>query len=81
MLVPGTQCYKWIKPDAPQFKWKIDRSRAVSPAAKYTLFFVFPIESAQLVLLFLWIGSQNDRMFLFGSGYIGLMAVTLTRLE
>ena len=32
-------------------------------------FFVFPIESAQYVMLFLWIGSQNDRVFLFGSGY------------
>ena len=32
-------------------------------------FFVFPIESAQPVMLFLWIGSQNDRKVLFGSGY------------
>jgi len=32
-------------------------------------FFVFPIESAQYLMLFLWIGSQNDRVFLFGSGY------------
>ena len=29
----------------------------------------FPIESAQHVMFFLWIGSQNDRGFLFGSGY------------
>jgi len=29
----------------------------------------FPIESAQHVMLFLWIGSQNDKVFLFGSGY------------
>ena len=34
MLVPGTQCYKWTKPDAPQFKWKNDHSRAVRLAAK-----------------------------------------------
>jgi len=32
-------------------------------------FFVFPIGSAQHVMLFLWIGSQNDMVFLFGSGY------------
>jgi len=32
-------------------------------------FFVFPIESAQHVMLFLWIGSQNDMLFLVGSGY------------
>jgi len=31
-------------------------------------FSVFPIASAQHVMLFLWIGSQNDRAFLFGSG-------------
>ena len=31
-------------------------------------FDVFPIENAQHVVLFLWIGSQNDRVFLFGSG-------------
>ena len=38
-------------------------------AAKYTLFFCFsPIESAQHVMLFLWIRSQNDRVFVFGSG-------------
>jgi len=29
----------------------------------------FPIESTEHVILFLWIGSQNDRVFLFGSGY------------
>jgi len=33
-------------------------------------FFVFPIKSAQLVMLLLWIGSQNDRMFLFGICYM-----------
>ena len=32
-------------------------------------FFAFPIESAQLVMLFLCIGSQNDRVLLFGSDY------------
>ena len=37
-------------------------------AAKYALFSVFPIESVQHVMLILWIGSQNDRVFLFGSG-------------
>jgi len=31
--------------------------------------FFFPIESAQHVMLFLWIGSQNDRVFLSGSDY------------
>jgi len=31
-------------------------------------FSVFTIESAQHMMLFLWIGSQNDRVFLFGSG-------------
>jgi len=63
MLVQGTQCYEWTKPNALQFKWKNDHSRAIPLAAKYTLFFVFPIESAQFVILFLWIGSQNDRVF------------------
>jgi len=43
--------------------------RAISPAAKYTLISVFTIESAQHVMLFLWIGTQNDRVFLFASGY------------
>jgi len=33
----------------------------------HTIFF-FPIESAQDVMLFLWIGPQNDRVFLLGSG-------------
>jgi len=32
-------------------------------------FLVLLMESAQHVMLFLWIGSQNDRGFLFGSGY------------
>ena len=32
-------------------------------------FSVFPIGSEQHVMLFLWIGSQNDRVFLFESGY------------
>jgi len=32
-------------------------------------FSIFPIESAQHVMLLLWIGSQNDRVFFFGSGY------------
>jgi len=38
-------------------------------AANYTLFFVFIIESAQHVMLISWIGSQDDREFLFESGY------------
>ena len=41
MLVPGTKCYKWTKPDALQFKWKNDHSRAMPLAAKYTRFFYF----------------------------------------
>jgi len=32
-------------------------------------FSFFPFESAQHVMLFLWVGSQNDRVFLFESGY------------
>jgi len=32
-------------------------------------FLAFPIENAQHVMLFLLTGSQNDRVFLFGSGY------------
>jgi len=49
-------------------------------AAKYTLCFFFLIESAQLVMLSLWIVSQNDRVFLLGSSYsMGLLVVT--RLE
>jgi len=31
--------------------------------------FLFPIESAQHVMLIFWITSQNDIVFLFGSGY------------
>jgi len=69
MLVPGTQCYKWTKADVPQFKWKNDHSRAMPMAAKYTLFIFFPIASAQHVMLLLWIGSRNGKVFLFGSGY------------
>jgi len=30
---------------------------------------VFTIESAQHVMILLWIGSQNDRVFSFGTGY------------
>ena len=33
------------------------------------IMFLFLIESAQHVMLCLWITSQNDRVFLFGSGY------------
>jgi len=40
--------------------------------------FLFPIESAQYVMLFLWIGPQNDRVFCLEVA-IGLLAVT--RLE
>jgi len=69
MLVPRTQCYKWTKPDALQLKWKNNHIKAIALAAKYTLFFVSPIESARHVMLFLWIGSQHDKVFLFGSGY------------
>jgi len=69
MLVPGTQCYTWTKTDALQFKWKNDHSRDIPLAAKYTLFFVLPIENAQHAMLFLWIGSQHDGVFLFGSSY------------
>jgi len=69
MLMPQTQCYKWTKPDTLQFKWKNDHSRAIPLGATYTLFFFFPIESAQHAILFLWIGSQNDRVFVFGSLY------------
>jgi len=32
-------------------------------------FSFFSIESAQHAILFLGIGSQNERVFLFGSGY------------
>jgi len=69
LQVPRTQCYKWTKPDTPQLKWKNDHSRAIPLAANTHYFSVFPIESAQHVMLFSWIGSQNDRVFLFGSGY------------
>ena len=75
MLVPRTQCYKWTKPDALQFKWKNDHSRAIPQAAKYTIFLFFPIESAQHVMLFLWSWSQNDKVFLLEVA-IGLLAVT-----
>jgi len=34
-----------------------------------TLCFFFLIESAQHVMLFLWIASQNDGVFSFGIGY------------
>jgi len=58
------------------FKWTNNHSRAIPLAAKYTYFSVL-IESAQNMMLFLWIGSENDRMFLFGSGYtVGPLTVT-----
>jgi len=41
MLVPGTQCYEWTKPDALQLKWKNDHSTAIPLAAKHTLFLFF----------------------------------------
>jgi len=69
MLEPRTQCHKWTKSDTLQFRWKNDHSRVIPLAEKYTPCFFFPIESAQHVMLFLKIGSQNDRVFLFGSGY------------
>jgi len=69
MLVPRTQCYEWTKPHTLQFKWKNDHSRAIPLVAKYTPCFFFPFECAQHVMFFLWIASQNDRVFLFGSGY------------
>jgi len=47
-------------------------------AAKYTLCFFFLIESAQHVMLFLWIGSQNDSFFCLEVA-MGLLVVT--RLE
>jgi len=45
------------------------QSYSLPLAAKYTLIFCFAIESAQHVILFLQIVSQNDRVFLFGCGY------------
>jgi len=75
MLVPRTQYYKWTKPNALQFKWKNGDSRAIPLATKYTLFFFLPIENAQHVMLFLWIGSQNDSFFCLEVA-IGLLAVT-----
>jgi len=65
LLVTQTQCYKWTKPDALRFGWKNSHSRAIPLAAKYTVLFCFPIESAQHVMLFLWIGSQNNDRFFF----------------
>jgi len=54
---------------ALQFKWKNDQSRAIPLAAKYKVCF-FSIESARhVMLLFLWIASQNGMVVLFGSGY------------
>jgi len=69
MLVARTQSHKRTNPDTLQFKWKHDHNRAIPLAAKYTLCFFFPIESAQHVMLFSWIGSQKGRVFLFGSVY------------
>jgi len=68
-MLQRTQCYKWTKSDTPQFNWKNGQSRAIPLAAKYPLCFFFPIESAQHVMLFLWIASPNDMVLLFGSGY------------
>jgi len=78
MLVPGTRCYKWTKPGALQFKWKNGHRRAIPWRQNTHYFFVFPIESAQHVMLFLWTGSQQDRVFCLEVA-IGLPAVT--RLE
>jgi len=69
LLVPRTHCCKWTKPDTLQFKWTNNHGRAIPLAAKCTLLFCFSIESAQHGMFFLWIVSQTDRVFLFGSGY------------
>jgi len=84
--LPGTQRYKWTKPDALHFKWKNDHSRTTRLAAKYTLFFVFPIESAQHVLLFYGLGHKMTVFFrleaVIGSDRISRLGLRLeTRLE
>jgi len=61
--------FKWTKPDTLQFKWKNSHSRAYLWWQNIHYFSVFQIESAQYVMLFLWIGSKNGRVFLFGSNY------------
>jgi len=68
-LVPGTQCYKWTKSDTSNGKMTTAGLYTSGGKIHTEYFFVFPIESAQHVMLFLWIGSQHDRVFLFGGGY------------
>jgi len=66
--MPRTQCYKWAKPDTLQLQGYTSGGKMHTAGlylwrqnAHYVSF--FPIESAQHVTLFLWIGSQNDRVF------------------
>jgi len=40
----------------------------------------FPIERAQHAMSFLWIGSQNDRVFCLEAA-VGLLAVTRLRIK
>jgi len=47
-------------------KWP---KQGYTAGGKIHTMFLFPIESAQHVMLIFWITSQNDIVFLFGSGY------------
>jgi len=64
-----TQCCNWTKLNTLQFKWKNNHSRAISVAAKYTLFFCFSDWNCTTCFVIFMVESKNDRVFLFGSGY------------
>jgi len=63
------------KPDVLQFKWKMTTAGLYLWRQNTHYCFGFPIESAQHVMLFLWIGSQNGIYFRLEVA-IGLLAVT-----
>jgi len=73
LLVPQTQCYKLTKPDHYSSNGKITLAELYRRQQNRHYFSAFHalilIVNAQHVMLFLWIGSQNDRVFLFRSGY------------
>jgi len=66
LLAPRTQCYEW--PIHHSSNGKIATAELHLWRQNTHYFSIFSIENAQHVMLFLWIGSQNDRMLLCVSG-------------
>jgi len=64
VLVPGTKCYKWTKPDALQFKRKNDHSRAISPGGKiHTIFLFFRLNVHNMWCYFYGLGHKMTGCF------------------